>query len=351
MDPLSQAALGAVVPQLAPRTRGLPHLVLVGALAGMAPDLDVLIRSGTDPLLFLEYHRQFTHSLLFIPLGSLLCAVVFALTIARGIAFPRIWLAAFLGYATHGLLDACTSYGTLLWWPFSDRRIAWDTIAVVDPLFTLPLLAGVLWGLWRGSQRVPALGLVWALSYLLLGAWQHGRVLHAAEELASSRGHVGVTVEAKPTLGNLLLWKVIYSYQGRYYVDAIRAGVQPLLYPGQSVARLNPAVQLAWLPADTQQARDLERFRWFSTDHLAVDASDPLYIVDMRYSMLPNEIEGLWGIAFDPNADPDAHVQYRVQRSVGAERTRRLTAMLRGLPLDGTAPAAIRSGITQAVSD
>ena len=351
MDPLSQAALGAVVPQLAPRTREVPRLVLVGALAGMAPDLDVLIRSGTDPLLFLEYHRQFTHSLFFIPVGSLLCAGAFAVTIARGISFWLVWLAAFLGYATHGLLDACTSYGTLLLWPFSDRRIAWDTIAVVDPLFTLPLLAAVLWGVWRGSKRVPALGLAWALGYLLLGAWQQGRVLQVGDELARSRGHVGVAVEAKPTLGNVLLWKVIYLYQGRYYVDAVRAGVQPMVYPGQSVARLNPSVHLPWLRADTQQGRDLERFRWFSTDHLAVDANDPLYVVDMRYSMLPNEIEGLWGIGFNPDAGPDAHVQYRVQRSVSAERTRRLTTMLRGLPLDGVAPEAMRPRTIQADSD
>ena len=120
------------------RHRNLARLTFIGALAGMAPDLDVLIRSNTDPLLFLEYHRQFTHSLLFIPLGSLLCALVFWKTIGRGINFSTVWLAAFLGYLTHGLLDACTTYGTLLLWPFSDARIAWNTIAVIDPLFTLP---------------------------------------------------------------------------------------------------------------------------------------------------------------------------------------------------------------------
>ncbi|GAL32009.1 integral membrane protein [Vibrio maritimus] len=38
----------------------------LGLLSGLAPDIDVLIRSSHDPLLFLEFHRQFTHSLLFI---------------------------------------------------------------------------------------------------------------------------------------------------------------------------------------------------------------------------------------------------------------------------------------------
>ena len=43
-----------------------------------------------------------------------------------------------MGYATHGLLDSCTSYGTQLFWPFSDVRVAWDTMSIVDPLFTVP---------------------------------------------------------------------------------------------------------------------------------------------------------------------------------------------------------------------
>ena len=47
MDPISQAALGAIAPQsVADKTKrdslGLLRIGLIGALAGMAPDLDVL---------------------------------------------------------------------------------------------------------------------------------------------------------------------------------------------------------------------------------------------------------------------------------------------------------------------
>ena len=71
MDPLTQGALGAALPQA---TRGKSQVGVAGTLgfvAGMAADLDVLIRSEADPLLFLEYHRQFTHSLVFIPVKPL----------------------------------------------------------------------------------------------------------------------------------------------------------------------------------------------------------------------------------------------------------------------------------------
>ncbi len=67
MDPLTQGVLGASLPQSAGRGRYAASAGLLGFFAGMAADLDVLIRSNTDPLLFLEYHRQFTHSLVFIP--------------------------------------------------------------------------------------------------------------------------------------------------------------------------------------------------------------------------------------------------------------------------------------------
>ena len=64
MDPLSQAVLGVSLSQSVARNRSqLRQAFWIGALSGMAPDLDILIRSAADPLLFLEYHRQFTHSL------------------------------------------------------------------------------------------------------------------------------------------------------------------------------------------------------------------------------------------------------------------------------------------------
>ena len=74
MDPLTQGTIGAVLPQALGK-KNLGVVALLGFLSGMAPDLDILIRSSTDPLLSLEYHRQFTHSLIFIPFGGLICAL------------------------------------------------------------------------------------------------------------------------------------------------------------------------------------------------------------------------------------------------------------------------------------
>ena len=140
MDPISQGAIGALAAQTSVRHKNLAKVTLVGCLAGLAPDLDVLIQSREDPILFLEYHRQFTHSLLFIPFGSLLVAITLLGFLKDSLNFKTIYLASFLGFATHGLLDACTSYGTQLFWPFSNTRVSWNNISIVDPLFTLPII-------------------------------------------------------------------------------------------------------------------------------------------------------------------------------------------------------------------
>ena len=147
MDPLTQGLIGAAVPQaVTPNRRLLLRAGFLGLIAGMLPDLDVLIRSSSDPLLFLEYHRQFSHSIFFIPVGGLVCAGLFYLLLRRRIDLPfkMVWLYSTLGYGTHGLLDAFTSYGTILGWPFSEERVSFGIISVVDPLFTLPLLVLVL---------------------------------------------------------------------------------------------------------------------------------------------------------------------------------------------------------------
>ena len=330
MDPLSQATLGAAAAQSLIKKSDLARIALIGALAGMAPDLDVLIQSSTDPLLQLEYHRQFTHSLIFIPVGALLCAIAFWPFMRRHMSFRAIWLTALAGYATHALLDACTTYGTLLLWPFSDARIAWNTISVIDPVFTLPLLGFVIAAGVKKSQFIGRLGMAWVALYLSIGVIQEERAMAAGEALAADRGHAPAVVSAKPSFGNLLLWKTVYEYDDHFWVDAVRAGGDVTIIEGDHVARLNLQSSFPWLDTDSQQARDVERFRWFSNDYLAIDSDDPFLIVDMRYSHLPNEIKGLWGIRLDPDASADEHVTWIARRSADSERFEQLWAMLKG---------------------
>ena len=111
----------------------------IGAAAGLLPDTDALIQSGGDALLVLDYHRHFSHALAFVPFGALIAALLLWPLLRRRTSFAALYAYSSCGYLPHPLLDACTSYGTHLWLPFSQRKEAWNLIAVVDPAFTLLL--------------------------------------------------------------------------------------------------------------------------------------------------------------------------------------------------------------------
>ena len=330
MDPISQGAIGAVAPQAVLSREKIRVAALLGCLAGMAPDLDLLIQSPTDPLLFLEYHRHFTHALVFIPFGAAIVAVALHGFARRWLRFRESYLACLLGYATHGLLDACTSYGTLLLWPFSDYRVAWNSVSVVDPLFTLPLLSLVILAALRRRRAFAIAGLIWALGYIAFGTVQHQRAEAGGASLAAERGHEPVRLSAKTGFGNLLVWKVVYEHQGRFYVDGIRTGWAVTACPGASAERIDLQRHLPWLDLASQQGLDVERFRWFSSDYLARDPHLPNRIIDVRYSLVPNTIDPLWGIELDPSAASSSHVSYFVDRRARTEQTGAYWRLLTG---------------------
>ena len=329
MDPLSQGVLGVAAAQAVSRNPQTRRAAFLGLAAGLAPDADVFIKSATDPLLSLQFHRQFTHALVFIPVGALLVALILHPLAGRHVLrFRYTYLFCLAGYATHGLLDACTSYGTQLLWPFSDLRVAWNNISIIDPLFTLPVLLLVTLGIWRRSPVLARCALLWAVAYLLLGVVQRDRAATLGYDVAATRGHVVERLAAKPTFGNLVVWKIIYESEGTFFVDAVRVGLDSRHYPGAAIAKLNTARDLPWLQPDSQQARDVERFRWFSGDYLGL--ADGNTLTDVRYSLVPNEIEGLWGITLNPRAAPHEHVRYTSRRIPSAARWQRFRDMLLG---------------------
>ena len=191
--------------------------------------------------------------------------------------------------------------------------MAWDNISIVDPLFTLPLLVTILIAIRYRSNFVGVIGMAWALAYLLFGFSQYNRAMGLAESLAKSRGHEIKRLDAKPSFGNSLLFKTIYETDGFYHVDSIRVGFDALICEGARIKKLDLEAQYPGLSPSDKQFEDVERFRWFSDDYLAVDSKNRIF--DMRYSMLPNEIDPMWGITLDLE-NPLEHVQWWTDRSL-----------------------------------
>jgi inner membrane protein len=335
MDPISQGVVGAFVAQACAREREQRLALGVGWLAGMAADLDIFIRSNEDPLLALQFHRHFTHGLAFIPIGGALCALVLWYLLRRRPPFRRVLLFAMLGYATHALLDACTSYGTQLFWPFSDLRVAWSHIAVVDLAFTLPLLALTIVAAWKQRRRWAWAACAYAAAYLGLSVLQKNRAEAAQTAVASGRGHQIERAFVHPTLGNIVLWRSLYQSGGRYYVDGLRVGWSAegaRLYEGDSLPVFDLARDEPQIDPQSRLARDIARFSWFSEGCLAYHPKDPDVLGDLRYATLPNALEPLWGIRLN-RAQPQWHVGFEHFRNISSSDLNTFRRMILGQAL------------------
>ena len=268
----------------------------IGAAAGLLPDADALIQSGGDALLVLDYHRHFTHALAFVPIGALIAALLLWPLLRRRIDFATLYLCALAGYLPHPLLDACTSYGTHLWLPFSQHREAWNLIAVVDPLFTLLLAVPLFLCLRRPDSKALRWGLLLGACYFGLSFVQQQRGEAAALALAQARGHQATQLSVKPSMANLVLWRSLYVHDGRVQVDAFYLGPTLRHYPGASAPLLDAVAAQTVAAGDAKRLHDIERFRIFSDGFLVQDRARPGFVGDARYAMQPNAIAPIWGL-------------------------------------------------------
>ena len=332
MDPFTQGIVGSTVAQSVSKKNTVIVASIIGLLAGLAPDIDIFIRSDSDPLLFLQYHRHFTHSLIFIPIGAFVCAAVFFYSFSKrfNLSFRETYLYSLLGYATHGIIDSFTTYGTLLFWPFTDERIAWNTISVIDPLFTIPIFVLVFISVLSRNKRFSIYAIVWILLYQVVAYSQKLRAEDIMYDYAKNFKHEIESIEAKPSFGNIIVWKVIYSTPDKYYVNAIRLGLDYKIYSGESIEKLDISKSFPWLNMNSQQAKDIEKFRWFSNGYLGVDKKNRYVIYDVRFSTIPNQVEGLWGIKLDENKNDSEHVEYVTNRKRDLDRFNILINMVSG---------------------
>lgn len=336
MDPVSQGLVGSVLPASTSNKYEIRLAILIGFLAGLVADIDVIIRSSTDPLLFIEYHRQFTHSLIFIPIGGLVAAGFCWIFLRKRLGLWKIFFYAVLGYGTHCLLDACTNYGTELLWPFSDVKIAWNVISIIDPIFTLTLLLLVILAVIIKSRLIVRIGLLFAIFYLLFGFYQREEAKDVLLSLAESRGHQVERVMVHPSIGNLILWRAIYESDGKYYVEAIR--LSPLsetkIYNGNSIEVFDASNDLHELAPDSVLYNDVRRFRHFTRDFLVVHPDYPDMVGDLRMGMLPNSTVPLWGIKFDPDNQNEHVSMENYNRSLDDGKIQKFISMILGQNLD-----------------
>jgi inner membrane protein len=276
----------------------------------MAADLDIFIRSSTDPLVGLTYHRHFTHSLLFVPIGGVLAALPWILRRRHAADRRAITAATSVGYATHALLDAFTTYGTQLWWPLSDMRIAWNFVSIVDLLFSVPLAWGVIRAARTLRRRPAAIALAWCAAYLGFGGIQHARAVAAARTLAAARGHPIVRVAAFPNGFCNFVWRTAYESQGRIWIDQARTPwwSATRARAGDSAAKVTLDDLPAQIVDDPQLRNAFATWVWFTDGWVARDPDDPLAFGDLRYGARIAAVRSMWMLRLDPGAAPPGRV-------------------------------------------
>ena len=220
MDSVTQIALGAAVGEATLGRKVGWRAPFWGGLCGLLPDFDVLWPFA-DPVAAFTWHRGYSHALAVLTLATPLIAWAAVRIHPATRQFRRGWLLlAFLALVTHPILDCFTVYGTQALLPFSDLPVAWSTIFIIDPLFSLPLLLGVTAALVLTRGRalghwLSNAGLALAVAWL---AFTVAIKVHVDRVTENSLPSAGVTrYLTTPSPFNAVLWRVVaMTDDGRY---------------------------------------------------------------------------------------------------------------------------------------
>ena len=305
MDSITQLVLGATVGEAVMGRKVGHKAVLWGAIAGTLPDLDVFIPLG-DVVRDFTDHRSSSHSLFV--LAALTPLMVWLINkIHPGLREHRSrWmLMIYLVFATHVLLDSFTAYGTQIFWPIVTTPVSWSTVFIIDPLYTLPMVVGVLAALLmtRDTNRGHLLnryGLVLSAAYL---SWTL-----IAKQVTESNIEADLQAQdiryqkifTTPSPFNSLLWRAVVKVDNGYYEGFY------------SVLDREGSTRFRFYPSDESLLSGIEgywrvqRLKWFSRGFYSVSQRDSdIVISDLRMGIEPNYVFSFKvGEISNPHAEP-----------------------------------------------
>ncbi|MEM1323695.1 MAG: metal-dependent hydrolase [Bacteroidota bacterium] len=197
------------------------------------------------------------------------------------------WL-YFWAILTHSLLDACTTYGTQLLEPFSNYRVAFNNISVVDPIYTVPFIICliIVSQLPKSSSRrrfFNYLGIGLSSLYLLLTFANKWRVDQVFERsLAEQQVNYSRYMTA-PTIFNNALWHGIAEGDTAYY-----SGLYSIFDSEAKFQILNVMPKRRHLIEGHEADRDIEILEWFSNGYYnaLVRKDGQLQLNDLRFGII-----------------------------------------------------------------
>lgn len=292
MDSITQAVLGASMGELVLGRKLGWRGAAWGALLGTLPDLDVIFRPFLNDVEGMYWHRGLSHSLLFVVLATVLIGWLLGRREGwqrHGVTVRRAMVFVFLAYSTHVMIDCFTTYGTSVWAPFSPKREWWNLLFIIDPVFTLSLIGGLLASVIFLRKR-PArrawgniVGLGLACAYVGFAIVMKTQADAAFKEAVGDRATV---VATSPTPLNAVLWRGLVEDETFYYIGYW----SPFDSDGEiQFDRIEKQQDLVDPFSGTPE---LEALKWFSRDvYVAAQAGEDVVFTDMRFGelRLPNE--------------------------------------------------------------
>ncbi len=181
MDNITHAALGAAIGEAVLGKKLGNKAAIIGALVANIPDLDLVLLPFYSGVERIGIHRGYSHSIILsLALALLISYFISRKNWAKEVGFYKILMLNWLVLLSHIFLDSFTTYGTQLFLPFSDYRVSIDSINIIDPVFTFPVLIGVSTALFlnknNDNRRIyNYIGLGVSILYLLttLGIKKH----------------------------------------------------------------------------------------------------------------------------------------------------------------------------------
>lgn len=284
MDSITQVALGAAVGEAILGKKIGYRAAAWGAVLGTFPDLDILANPVLDAVQQLRFHRSITHSVFFSILASPLFGILLnKINHSLEVGWKQWAKMSFGVFFTHILIDFPTTYGTQLLFPFTDTPYTLDSIFIIDPLFTLPLLTGLLTAFFfqRNSLLRKALnysGLTLAFFYM---TWGLGIKPHVHSVFSSSFEHKYSGYEAIKTSPNgptTFLWNGYILKNDTIYHSVYSLFDENKKLTFQAIPRQSKLIE----PYIDDRA--VNTILWFSGEfYRAEKISDTLYLYDLRF--------------------------------------------------------------------
>ena len=223
MDSLTQIVLGAAVGEAVLGKKVGNKAMLWGAVAGTIPDLDVLANFFVDTVTAVEFHRGFSHSIFFAMLFAPIFGWLVWLLYKKNQATYKGWSWLFFwGLFTHPMLDAFTTWGTQLFWPFK-LRLAFQNIFVIDPLYTLPFLLFLILAMRQSKtsqkrRKFNRLGLTISSCYLLITIFLKGIAYQKFTAALEDQGIAYNDIDTRPAPMNTILWMANVDTNDAYLI-------------------------------------------------------------------------------------------------------------------------------------